>query len=661
MARVAIIILMMLVSAVTNATPAYPYPIEVRQPDGSTVYMLLKGDENLRYRTSLMGDRMVKNEKGYYVPTFKAPKPASTGTGTTNATPMAGSISTLIIPVQFQDIRFSIKDPKTHFNNMMNSKGYSENNATGSVKDYFDDNLKGFIRVTFDVSNIVTLDREMSYYGENKEDDLSDESVYDWRVQEMIREACLKINPETNFAKYQYIFVYYAGYSEAEGGDPDTIWPASLDLSSSPISLDGTSITKVGFASELRGATGKTPSGIGAFCHEFGHILGFKDLYDADYEENGRSKGMWGTLSLMDYGCYNNQGRTPPYFNAIEWEALGFQGKRLSNKSLNTLEPININSRFFRVDTHNEGEYYLLENRVEKGWDSFIGGSGMLIYHIDKSSNSAGTMEASMRWKTNLINACSEHECADLVEAVTDAANVKQVFFPGIGNVTSFATLTDPHFVAWDKRGVGIKLTDIKIDSGDDNITFMVDTDDDEILLAPASLKTRVDQTEVEITWDTSMDMDAKWGIRWRMEKDGFRRSDEMVVEERSCTIDNLKPGQAYECQIFHIGYKKNGDTTEVRFKTLGVTSPFPYIEGIRKVHKVGDTIQLKIYNLSEIEEDIKWYLNDMEIDGGKFVFEEAGVQEIKAKIRYVQDGSTETLYRKISIHEEDNTNQEVL
>ncbi|MBO7764404.1 MAG: M6 family metalloprotease domain-containing protein, partial [Bacteroidales bacterium] len=320
MARVTIIILLMLVSAITKATPAYPYPIEVRQPDGSTIYMLLKGDENLRYRTSLMGDRMVLNEKGYYVPTFKAPTPARASI--CNPIPMAGSISTLIIPVQFQDIRFSIKDPKTHFNNMMNSKGYSENNATGSVKDYFDDNLKNFIRVTFDVANVVTLDKEMAYYGENKEDNLSNESVYDLKVEEMIREACSKINPETNFAKYQYIFVYYAGYSEAEGGDPDTIWPASLDLSSSPIYLDGTNIVKVGFASELRGATGKTPSGIGAFCHEFGHILGFKDLYDTDYEDNGRSKGMWGTLSLMDYGCYNNQGRTPPYFNAIEWETL---------------------------------------------------------------------------------------------------------------------------------------------------------------------------------------------------------------------------------------------------------------------------------------------------------------------------------------------------
>ena len=59
-----------------------------------------------------------------------------------------------------------------------------------------------------------------------------------------------------------------------------------------------------------------------------------------------------------------------------------------------------------------EDEYYLLECRSEEGWDKYIGGKGMLVYHIDRN----GT--AIRRWTTyNTVNVDPSHQYADLIEA----------------------------------------------------------------------------------------------------------------------------------------------------------------------------------------------------------------------------------------------------
>lgn len=656
MRRVSIFILLVLAVSRIIASPAYPYPVEVTQPDGSKIMMLIRGDESRRYRTTLMGNRLVMGEDGFYRSTFE---PLVQEALPKHIAPVANrDVSALIIPVQFKDKKFSVEDPRTHFEKMMNMTGYDEYNATGSVKDYFEDNLKGIKNVSFAVTKVVQLDNILSYYGENRESARSEGAVYDVRVEDMVREACSKVNPTTDFSKYNYVFVYYAGYSEAEGGDPDSIWPASLNLSSNPITHDGARINTVGCAAELRGASGFTPSGIGAFCHEFGHVLGLPDLYDVDYEANGRAKGMWGTLSLMDYGCYNNQGRTPPYLNAVERELLGVEGERLMAGGTHYLEPVNLNGKFYRVDTFTKDEYYLIESRQERSWDAYIGGSGMLIYHIDKSVNPAGMINASVRWSQNLINTYSEHECADLVEAVADAVNVKQVFFPGVGNVSTFSTLSLPHFVSWDMRGVGLKLKDIKTDSEAGVVSFNVEQDDDEILLSAEDVSIEKEQTSADLLWSTSIDMDARWGVRWRKDGDTFAESDRKVVEETRCLIENLKSGQLYVCEIFHIGYKKYGDTLNVKFKTEAMTSPYPYIYNLRPVYSVGDTAMLKIYNLGDMTDEIVWRLNGVEVENGQFVFNTLGENEISVNIRYMQDGSRETITRKVLINEKEDDDE---
>jgi M6 family metalloprotease-like protein len=636
--------------------PAYPYPVEVQQPDGSKVLLMIRGDERGRYVTNVMGDRVLKGKDGFYRATFSAGT-LTRSSDQIHVSPVkyksVGEISALIIPAEFQDVKFKVAEPQNHFEKMVNGDNYTDYGATGSVRSYFEENLKGVVNVKFDVAEKVTLSKDLSFYGENVQDRSVGIVKYDARVDDMIREACSIANGAIDFSGYNYVFVFFAGYSEAESGDPDTIWPSSMDLSTDPIVFDGSRIVNVACGSELRGNAGGIPSGIGAFCHEFGHVLGLPDLYDVDYDENGRGKGMWGTLSLMDYGCYNNQGRTPPYLNAIEREILGVGSLRISMNVVHELEPINLNGRFYRVDTYREGEYYLIEARREKGWDAYIGGEGMLVYHIDKSSEVAGMIQADVRWKNNLVNTYSEHECADLVESLPSAVNVKEVFFPGLGNVSSLATLTVPHFVDWSMRGVGIKLVDIKLNPSGDGVSFVVKKDNDEILLSASDIIVVPEQRDVHIRWNTSMDMDVKWGVRWRKDGEEFSKASEKVVNDREVLIDNLRGGQSYLCQIFHIGFTSNGDTASVKFRTKDVTSHYPYIYGLDRHIVVGDTVRLKVYNLNEVEESLVWFLNGEEVPGDHLVFDRVGKNEVSVRIRYVIDGSEETITKIVSVNGE--------
>ena len=63
---------------------------------------------------------------------------------------------------------------------------------------------------------------------------------------------------------------------------------------------------------------------IGTFCHEYSHTLGLTDYYDTDEGGSGGvAKGMWNVTALMDGGNFNDNGDTPPAYNALDREILG--------------------------------------------------------------------------------------------------------------------------------------------------------------------------------------------------------------------------------------------------------------------------------------------------------------------------------------------------
>ena len=256
------------------AVKAPPYPILVRQPDGSTITLYIKGDEFFHYAVADNGKAMVMDKDGFYR-TAELPSAAlaaaireqnimrfnaAGGFRPINRAAVSSSVKALIIPVEFKDRSFSVSAPKEHFHNMLNSPGYSENGGTGSAKDYFEANMPGYT-FTFDVTAPVRLSREYSYYGEN---DISVPNVinYDMRLNELVQEACSLASASVSFPVYDrdgdgqadYIFFYLAGYNEAESGDDGTVWPQTYNISSEGIRVNGIRIGLFGCSSELSGS-----------------------------------------------------------------------------------------------------------------------------------------------------------------------------------------------------------------------------------------------------------------------------------------------------------------------------------------------------------------------------------------------------------------------
>lgn len=153
------------------------------------------------------------------------------------------------------------------------------------------------------------------------------------------------------------VHIITAGHSESEGGSPDNIWPQHDNLSKhgGTISAGKKTVNSYTVSTEY--------SNTGIMCHEIGHFLGLPDLYDTDGEgSGGLSPGLRGT-SLMDNGCFNDDGNTPPNISALDLDIMGRKPTIAARKSY-TLQPVSRGGEFLKIESSDENEYYLLECRV---------------------------------------------------------------------------------------------------------------------------------------------------------------------------------------------------------------------------------------------------------------------------------------------------------
>ena len=471
------------------AAPAYPYPIKVTQPDGSTITIQMHGDEFYSWITDGNGRIVEKNAEGFYRPVSGARQrqmaPAAARAREQRAqmqkrfaprkTIGSGTQHFLVVLVEFNDIHFQ-EGASTNFSNLLNQSGYSDNGATGSVKDYYYDNSNEQFTPVFDVVGPFRSTRDHSAFDRNGRAG-SDPSVW----KEIIDIA----NPTVDFASYDLdgdtyidnIFFYFAGHNQAEGAGADLIWPHASYLSGT---VDGKNLGRYACTSELKGNEGTEMCGIGTFCHEFAHVLGLPDFYDIDYDTNGRGPGLYG-FSLMSAGNYNNNGKTPPCLTAIERELLGWMPSitEWTTAGSKTIEPISSNVAYW-TPTNMEGEYFVYEVRGGTSvWDNpeYLGNAthpayGLVIYHIDKSSRMVAGSTAAQKCADWSINDIGDHPCMYVVPSAADVTNYEDLVYAGPSGVSSFTENTNPAAADWDGAITGYNLTDITQDGYNVNLTL---------------------------------------------------------------------------------------------------------------------------------------------------------------------------------------------
>jgi len=261
----------------------------------------------------------------------------------------------------------------------------------------------------------------MAYYGGN------DTHGDDINPAQMILDACKQLAlTGFDFAPYDTdnngvidnVFVYYAGFNEAEGStstpNANTIWPHRWSISGAGLTsgtYSGKTVEDYSCTSELRGSSGTTMCGVGTFCHEFGHVLGLPDYYDTSGITSNTTLETW---EVMDYGPYLNDGCTPPSYSVWDRFFLGYlTPQQISSASDLTLQPLYLGTTqpantdgqayLFSATTHNmsatspsPAEFFLVEYRKHTGWDKYLGqtassigtnsnipSDGMCIWHID--------------------------------------------------------------------------------------------------------------------------------------------------------------------------------------------------------------------------------------------------------------------------------------
>lgn len=365
-----------------------------------------------------------------------------------NNFPTIGEVHSLVILVQFADTKFSTVGSDAHqfFNNMLNEPGFTySNGANGSARDFYLNSSNGRFQPQFDVIGPVTLPEKYSYYGANQGSSVDNPA----RLEQFVREACTLADPLVDFSQYDHnqdgyidnIYFFYAGKGEADSGDGNAIWPHSAyysdmakdaGLSETSLKLDGIEVENYTCSNEINGTLiTPQPAGIGTFVHEFGHVLGLADHYDVNY---GMTTFAPGSFDTMAQASYNNNGNTPAAFSAYERACLGWLDLTVLKNgvdSLNVLPDLNDSNKAYVVPVGgtNDEEYFIMENRQKKGWDAFIPGHGMLLWHIDYDAKA---------WEKNELNITGTHQRVDIVEAdnkLTDNTRAGDPF-PGTSNVT---------------------------------------------------------------------------------------------------------------------------------------------------------------------------------------------------------------------------------
>ena len=262
MKRLFIIAFLIMVFVNTYAIPARRKPFTAKQSDGTTLTLVLNGDENLHYHSTLDGVPVKESDGTYYYAVIKdnvltasniIAHDSSRRTEAENAfvnehksyvigelsrtwgeklkkrnaaritkgrvqsqsenatsetktrrefglpTSYTGKKQGLVILVNFKNLSMRSSHTQDAFSQMFNKEGYNLNGHIGSVHDYFYDQSYGKFDLNFDVVGPVKVSQTYSYYGKN------DDNGSDMYPCKLVIEACkLADNLGVDFSKYDW-------------------------------------------------------------------------------------------------------------------------------------------------------------------------------------------------------------------------------------------------------------------------------------------------------------------------------------------------------------------------------------------------------------------------------------------------------------------------
>ena len=256
---------MLLCTATTWARPGYSKPVDVKQPDGTTITLLMRGDEFLSFMTTTDGYTVIKGSDGYYryaelqdsglkATAFVARNPEARQQNElsflasqkknihpemsekakewkANAAQMCAyaykpqldgrrraaniwdrinysNFKGLVVLVNWNDRKFTMDNPQAFYQKLTSEKNLVDKthshypvDINGSVRDYFYDNSMGIFDPTFDVVGPVDIDFSCTY-PEPKDENGNEKAGFYNRFIEISSAALDKVNATVDFKDY---------------------------------------------------------------------------------------------------------------------------------------------------------------------------------------------------------------------------------------------------------------------------------------------------------------------------------------------------------------------------------------------------------------------------------------------------------------------------
>lgn len=513
------------------ADSAYPDSIQVTQPDGTMLWIRIHGDEFYHWHSTTDGYILLKDSLQYYryakvvadslIPSAIAAHNINNrsvnenqylqsnaqnakhfilaeqqavgvrvrternsemklGEETTSGVKKVlnpnggvhGKRKILTILMGFSDKPFT--KTAADFDKLMNQKTGAVDRNKGSVWQFYKEDSYNNLDISATVVGPYTANFKSSHYQEKEGGDR-----YAQTTRELVREALHRASKHgVDFSAFDgdndgyvdCVHIIFAGYGMSNNPE-GLIWPHHYQLYSAII-RNGTKAKQYIVTPELYEEN--QIASMGTICHELGHVFGAPDFYDTQNPDENQYYAT-GKFDLMCNGEWNDDGRCPSHHSAYtKCFLFGWGTPEMITATTKTyqLPSSTLSPRFYRIDTHTDGEFFLLENRSKTNFDAFIPNAGLVVYHIHKDLPTAiednDPINSGHPLKCYIVNAAATGN-PTASSASYGAHNASRAFS---GSNMFFTSTSTPSLKAWDGSSTGVNLCFIR-QSGN-NVEFTV-------------------------------------------------------------------------------------------------------------------------------------------------------------------------------------------
>ncbi len=368
---ITIVCILFVMTSITFASPPHP---KIRDGVATgkivTPYFMKHSDEMHQKGICVADHAITKNEY-------------TNGIAASNAPVFIGEFKALCILVEFSDQPGQVNS--VFFDSLLFGSGGS------TVKAYYEEISYGQLDlVTVNLPSTVgwvEAPQTYSYYVNNQ----NGTGTYPRNTQKLCEDLIDAVDAVIDFSNYDNdgdgnmdcLIIAHSGQGAEYTGSDNDIWSHKWRIT--PRTKDGVRISSYTIQPEYWSQPNDMT--IGVYAHELGHGFGLDDLYDID----GSSRGI-GTWGLMSYGSWlgpNNLGSSPAHPSAFNRIKMGFsEAVIIDTDSRNQkIDQVETSGDIYRLWTGGNisNEYFLVENRQHVGFDSYLPGTGIMIWHIDEN------------------------------------------------------------------------------------------------------------------------------------------------------------------------------------------------------------------------------------------------------------------------------------